>query len=140
MIRFSKDNSLKIFGFKVQDIESGYIDIEKLHQAGVETDTLPNYDNSSLKPINILEFLFQFGPEAAFKIGEKMDDPIKMYLSDVFTVTANLVGVPAISFPIGNVKEEGSTAGELPIGGQLMGKWFDEEGILNAAFSFEKSN
>jgi len=68
LIRFSKDNSLKIFVFKAQDIESGYIDLEKLHQEQIETDALPNYDNSSLKYINILEFLFQNGPEAAFKI------------------------------------------------------------------------
>jgi len=69
--------------------------------------------------------------ETAFKVGEKTDDPLTMYLSDIFTVTANLAGVPAISFPI-NEKEKG-----LPIGGQLMGKWFDEEGLLNAVHTFE---
>lgn len=70
-------------------------------------------------------------PETAFKVGEKTDDPLTMYLSDIFTVTANLSGVPAISFPI-NAEEKG-----LPIGGQLMGKWFDEEGVLNAVHTFE---
>ncbi|MDO8529616.1 MAG: Asp-tRNA(Asn)/Glu-tRNA(Gln) amidotransferase subunit GatA [bacterium] len=73
-------------------------------------------------------------PEAAFKIGEKTSDPLKMYLSDIFTITANLAGIPAISFPIGTVEKEGKA---LPVGGQLMGKWFDEEGILKAAHSFE---
>ena len=73
-------------------------------------------------------------PEVAFKFGEKTDDPLKMYLSDIYTVTANLAGVPAISIPIGTVGVEGK---DLPVGGQLMGKWFDEEGILNAGHTFE---
>ncbi len=76
-------------------------------------------------------------PETAFKFGEKTGDPLKMYLSDIYTVTANLAGVPAISFPIGSVKIEGR---DLPVGGQLMGKWFDEEGILNAAHTFGIDN
>lgn len=71
-------------------------------------------------------------PETAFKIGEKSDNPIKMYLSDIYTVTANLAGIPAVSFPIGNI--EG-----MPVGGQLQGKWFEEEGMLNAAHAFEIS-
>jgi len=75
-------------------------------------------------------------PEVAFKFGEKTEDPLKMYLSDIYTITANLAGVPAISFPIGSVDTEGKA---LPVGGQLMGKWFDEEGMLNAAHSFEKA-
>lgn len=72
--------------------------------------------------------------EAAFKIGEKSDDPLKMYLSDIYTVTANLSGVPAISFPTGTINEDGKA---LPVGGQLMGKWFDEEKLLCAAHAFE---
>lgn len=76
-------------------------------------------------------------PEPAFPFGAKTDDPLKMYLSDIYTVTANLAGVPAISFPIGTVEEEGKA---LPIGGQLMGKWFDEETLLRAADAYEKSN
>ncbi|OGI21427.1 MAG: aspartyl/glutamyl-tRNA amidotransferase subunit A [Candidatus Moranbacteria bacterium RIFCSPHIGHO2_01_FULL_55_24] len=70
--------------------------------------------------------------ETAFPLGAKSADPIKMYLSDIFTVPANLAGVPAISFPIG--EESG-----LPVGGQLMGKWFDEETLLRAAHAFETS-
>jgi len=73
-------------------------------------------------------------PEVSFKIGEKSKDPLKMYLSDIYTITANLAGVPAISFPIGTVATDGK---DLPIGGQLMGKWFDEEGMLNMAHTFE---
>ncbi|MDO8566147.1 MAG: Asp-tRNA(Asn)/Glu-tRNA(Gln) amidotransferase subunit GatA [Candidatus Moranbacteria bacterium] len=75
-------------------------------------------------------------PEPAFRFGEKGDDPLKMYLSDIYTVTANLAGVPAISFPMGTI-EKGDKA--LPIGGQLSAKWFDEETLLRAADAFEKS-
>ncbi|MFC1623369.1 Asp-tRNA(Asn)/Glu-tRNA(Gln) amidotransferase subunit GatA [Patescibacteria group bacterium] len=85
-----------------------------------------------------VDFIFSpTAPEVAFKPGEKTDDPLKMYLSDIYTITANLAGVPAISFPIGTVSEDGK---DLPIGGQLMGEWFDEEGILNAAHTFEKNS
>ncbi len=76
-------------------------------------------------------------PEAAFRFGAKTADPLKMYLSDIYTVTANLAGVPAISFPIGTIEEEGKA---LPIGGQLQGKWFDEETLLRAADAFERNN
>ena len=76
-------------------------------------------------------------PEVAFKFGEKTLDPLQMYLSDIYTVTANLIGAPAISFPVGNVEKDGVS---LPVGGQLTGKWFGEEELLNAAYSFEKSN
>jgi aspartyl-tRNA(Asn)/glutamyl-tRNA(Gln) amidotransferase subunit A len=72
-------------------------------------------------------------PEIAFKIGERSSDPLKMYLADIYTITANLAGVPAISFPIG-------TSEKMPVGGQLMGKWFDEEGMLNAAYTYEQNN
>ncbi|MDH4330602.1 MAG: Asp-tRNA(Asn)/Glu-tRNA(Gln) amidotransferase subunit GatA [Candidatus Moranbacteria bacterium] len=82
-----------------------------------------------------VDFIFSpTAPEVAFKIGEKTTDPLKMYLSDIYTISANMAGVPAISFPIGTVKEDGK---ELPIGGQLMAAWFDEEGMLNAAHTFE---
>lgn len=75
-------------------------------------------------------------PEPAFKIGAKADDPLTMYFSDIYTVTANLVGVPGISFPIGTAAEDGIA---LPLGGQLMGKWFEEQTILDLAYAFEKA-
>jgi aspartyl-tRNA(Asn)/glutamyl-tRNA(Gln) amidotransferase subunit A len=84
-----------------------------------------------------VDFIFSpTAPETAFKIGAKTDDPLKMYLGDIYTVTANLTGVPAISFPMGTLEEDGK---QLPLGGQLMGKWFDEEGLLNAADAFDKA-
>ena len=70
-------------------------------------------------------------PTPAFKAGEKLSDPIAMYLSDIFTVTANLAGLPAISIPIGRVKG-------LPIGGQLIGQAFLEDEMLEAAYALER--
>jgi aspartyl-tRNA(Asn)/glutamyl-tRNA(Gln) amidotransferase subunit A len=72
----------------------------------------------------------------AFKLGEKVDDPLQMYLEDIFTVTANITGVPAISVPAGTVERDGKN---LPIGFQLMGKWFDEENLLRAADAWERN-
>lgn len=85
-----------------------------------------------------VDFVFTpTSPEVAFPFGVKTEDPLKMYLSDIFTVTANMAGVPAISFPIGTVSDGGK---ELPVGGQLMGKWFDEEGILRVADAYERNS
>src|SRR5881227_341797 len=72
-------------------------------------------------------------PTPAFKLGEKADDPLAMYLSDIFTITANLAGVPGISLPCGL-----SSAG-LPIGVQLIGRHFDEARLLCAAHNLEKA-
>jgi aspartyl-tRNA(Asn)/glutamyl-tRNA(Gln) amidotransferase subunit A len=72
-------------------------------------------------------------PTPAFKLGEKADDPLEMYLSDIYTITANLAGVPAVSLPCGL-----SSSG-LPIGVQLIGKQFDEAGLLRAAHNLEQA-
>jgi aspartyl-tRNA(Asn)/glutamyl-tRNA(Gln) amidotransferase subunit A len=74
-------------------------------------------------------------PEVAFPAGAKAD-PISMYLSDIYTVTANLVGIPALSLPIGRKTINGK---ELPIGGQFMARWFDEETLLSVAHALETS-
>lgn len=71
-------------------------------------------------------------PYPAFKIGEKIDDPISLFLSDVDTVPVNLAGVPSISVPCG-------FSDGLPIGMQIIGKHFDEAAILRAAFAFEEN-
>jgi aspartyl-tRNA(Asn)/glutamyl-tRNA(Gln) amidotransferase subunit A len=71
-------------------------------------------------------------PIPAFKIGEKIDDPLSLYMADVFTVPINLAGVPAISVPCG-------FAGHLPIGLQLIGKHFDETTVLRAAHAYEQA-
>jgi len=71
-------------------------------------------------------------PNSAFKVGEKKNDPISMYLNDVFTVPVNLAGLPAISVPAGHDKNK------LPLGLQLIGKNFDEQTILNLALAIQK--
>ena len=73
-------------------------------------------------------------PSVAFKIGERSDDPLAMYLSDIYTVSANLAGVPAISVPCG-LSSEG-----LPIGVQLVGDFWSEEVLLNLAHTYETAH
>ena len=72
-------------------------------------------------------------PTPAFKVGEKMEDPLQMYLTDIFTISINLAGVPGISVPCG------FTSSNLPVGLQVIGKHFDEETILKTAYAYEKS-
>lgn len=72
-------------------------------------------------------------PTAAFRLGEKTDDPLEMYLSDIYTITVNLAGVPGVSLPCGLTSEG------LPIGIQLIGRHFDEAGLLRAARNLERA-
>jgi aspartyl-tRNA(Asn)/glutamyl-tRNA(Gln) amidotransferase subunit A len=72
-------------------------------------------------------------PTTAFKIGEKTQDPLQMYLSDIYTISVNLAGLPALSLPCG------FDAHELPIGMQIIGKPFDEATILNLGYGYEQS-
>jgi aspartyl-tRNA(Asn)/glutamyl-tRNA(Gln) amidotransferase subunit A len=72
-------------------------------------------------------------PTAAFAVGEKTADPLQMYLSDIYTISVNLAGLPAISVPCG------FTSDNLPIGLQCIGKHFDEETILTVAHAYEQS-
>jgi len=71
-------------------------------------------------------------PTPAFKFGEKMSNPIDMYLSDIFTVSVNLAGLPAVSVPIG------LTANNLPVGGQVIGRPWDETTILTVSYNWER--
>jgi aspartyl-tRNA(Asn)/glutamyl-tRNA(Gln) amidotransferase subunit A len=70
-------------------------------------------------------------PTPAFRLGAR-SDPYEMYLSDIFTVTANLAGIPALSLPIGRVDG-------LPVGGQLMARHFDEPGMFRVAYALERA-
>ncbi len=72
-------------------------------------------------------------PTAAFRIGEKTADPLQMYLSDIFTISVNLAGLPALSLPCG------FTSDNVPVGLQFIGKHFDEQTILRAAHAYEQS-
>jgi aspartyl-tRNA(Asn)/glutamyl-tRNA(Gln) amidotransferase subunit A len=73
-------------------------------------------------------------PSAAFKLGEKSADPLAMYLMDIYTISINLAGLPGISIPCG------FTSGGLPIGLQLIGRPFDEAGLLAVAQHYEKAH
>lgn len=72
-------------------------------------------------------------PSPAFKIGEKIDDPMEMYLSDIYTITGDLAGIPCMSVPCGK------TAGGLPVGMQILTKHFDESGMFRLADAFERA-
>jgi len=72
-------------------------------------------------------------PTTAFRIGEKIQTPLQMYLSDIYTISINLAGLPALSLPCG------FDADGLPIGMQFIGRPFDEAMILNVAYTYEQS-
>lgn len=80
---------------------------------------------------------FILGPTAptpAFKFGEKTEDPLQMYLADIYTVAINLAGVPALSLPAGSVERDGT---KLPVGLQIIGKWFAEDALFDFAEKME---
>jgi len=72
-------------------------------------------------------------PTPAFKLGEKVQDPLQMYLSDIYTISVNLAGVPAIVVPCG------FSSGKLPIGLQIIGRPFEEEKVLRTAYAYEQA-
>ncbi len=71
-------------------------------------------------------------PELPFKLGDKKEDPLKMYLSDIFTANINLAGLPALNLPVGSVNS-------LPVGLQVIAPLFREEKIIEAAYALEQS-
>ncbi len=71
-------------------------------------------------------------PTVAWNLGEKVDDPLKMYLADIYTVSANLAGIPGLSIPCG-------FADGLPVGLQILGKHWDEETILKVGYAYEQA-
>jgi len=113
-------------------LSSGYYDAYYIKAQKVRQLIKNDFDNAFTKVDAILT---PSTPSSAFKIGEKKNDPISMYLNDIFTVPANLAGIPAISVPIGHDKNN------LPLGLQLIGKPLGEQTLLNLALSMEsKSN
>ena len=111
-------------------LSSGYYDAYYLKAQKVRRLIKNDFDEAYKKVDAILT---PSTPSSAFKIGEKLDDPVSMYLNDIFTVPINLAGLPAISIPAGHDKKG------LPLGLQIIGKAFDEQCILNIAYSLEKS-
>ena len=109
-------------------LSAGYYDAYYLKAQKVRTLIAGDF-RRAFETVDVL--LTPTTPSAAFAIGEKMDDPIAMYLNDVFTVPASLAGLPAISVPAG------LSAGGLPLGLHLIGRPFDEETVLRAAHALE---
>ncbi len=112
-------------------LSSGYYDAYYLRAQKVRTLIMNDFRNAFEKCDVILT---PTAPTAAFKLGEKTSDPLQMYLSDIFTISANLAGTCGVSIPCG------FTSNGLPIGLQLMGKHFDESSIIKAAYAFEQSS
>lgn len=111
-------------------LSSGYYDAYYLRGQKVRTLIKQDFD-AAFKECDAI--VCPTAPTTAFKIGEKVADPLSMYLSDIFTIPANLAGIPGISIPCG------FDARKLPIGLQVMTKAFDEETLLRVAFTYEQS-
>ena len=111
-------------------LSAGYY--EAYYKKGQQARTLIKRDfDEAFKTVDVIAT--PTAPTAAFKIGEKSADPLQMYLSDIFTISVNLAGIPGISLPCGFTK------GNLPVGLQLLGRHFDEEAILHAAYAYEQA-
>lgn len=111
-------------------LSSGYYDAYYLKGQKVRTLIKNDFDEA-FKNVDVI--LTPTAPTTAFKVGEKVSDPLSMYLSDIYTIPANLAGIPAMSIPCGF-----DSLG-LPIGLQLMAKPFAEEALLRAAYTYEQS-
>jgi aspartyl-tRNA(Asn)/glutamyl-tRNA(Gln) amidotransferase subunit A len=111
-------------------LSSGYYDAYYLKAQRVRTLLTRDFEQAFQKVDAIVT---PTAPTAAFKLGEKSDDPLSMYLADIYTVTADLAGIPGISVPCGN------TQSGLPIGLQILGRHFDERTILRVAAAVEQS-
>ena len=112
-------------------LSSGYYDAYYLKAQKVRTLIMQDFKKAWEK-VDVI--VAPTSPETAFKIGEKVDDPIKMYLSDILTIPCNIAGIPGISVPCG------LSSNNLPIGLQIIGRAFDEETILRVAHAYEQVN
>ncbi|MFZ3089981.1 MAG: Asp-tRNA(Asn)/Glu-tRNA(Gln) amidotransferase subunit GatA [Nitrospirota bacterium] len=111
-------------------LSAGYY--EAYYKKAQQVRTLIKMDfDEAFKKVDVI--ITPTTPTPAFKIGEKTHDPLQMYLSDIFTISVNLAGVPGASIPCGFTKDE------LPIGLQIIGRPFDEETIIKTAYTFEQS-
>ncbi|HET6371574.1 MAG TPA: amidase family protein, partial [Nitrospiria bacterium] len=111
-------------------LSSGYYDAYYRKAQQVRTLIKDDFDRA-FERVDLI--LTPTAPTAAFRLGEKTEDPLQMYLSDIFTISVNLGGVPGVTLPCG------FTAGGLPVGLQLIGKPFGEATLLRAAYAFEQA-
>ena len=110
-------------------LSAGYYDAYYLKAQQVRTLLRKDYDQAFAK-VDVVAM--PTTPTPAFKLGEKTSDPLQMYLNDIFTVSANLTGLPSISFPCG------FSSNRLPIGIQMTGKLFDEPTLLRVADAYQR--
>jgi aspartyl-tRNA(Asn)/glutamyl-tRNA(Gln) amidotransferase subunit A len=111
-------------------LSAGYYDAYYLKAQKVRTLLAGDFEEA-FKQVDVI--VTPTSPSPAFKLGEKVDDPLAMYLADIYTVTADLAGIPGISIPCGETKEK------LPIGLQVLGKHFDEATVLRVAHAYEQA-
>jgi aspartyl-tRNA(Asn)/glutamyl-tRNA(Gln) amidotransferase subunit A len=124
---FGDESKRRIF-LGTYSLSSGYYDAYYVRALKVRSLIKKDFDDA-FKKVDVI--LTPTSPTAAFKIGEKVTDPLSMYLSDIYTISANLAGLPAVSFPCG------FTRNNLPIGAQLIAKEFDEETLIRAGYSYQ---
>jgi aspartyl-tRNA(Asn)/glutamyl-tRNA(Gln) amidotransferase subunit A len=118
-------------------LSAGYYDAFYLKAQQVRTLLKQDYERA-FGAVDVV--VMPTSPTPPFRLGEKTDDPLQMYLADIFTVSVNLVGLPGISIPCGLVEAPGAGGTDrLPIGLQLVGRMFDEAAILRVAHAFEQS-
>ena len=135
MYRLTRDGG---FGMEVKRrimlgtyvLSAGYYDAYYLKAQRVRTLLTRDFDEA-FKKVDVIAA--PTCPTPAFRLGEKVNDPLAMYLADIFTVTANLAGIPGISVPCGENREK------LPIGLQLFGRHFDEATVLRVAHAYEQA-
>jgi len=135
MYRLTRDGG---FGMEVKRrimlgtyaLSAGYYDAYYLKAQKVRTLLTRDFDEA-FKKVDVIAA--PTCPTPAFKLGEKVNDPLAMYLADIYTVTANLAGIPGISVPCGLNHEK------LPIGLQLFGRHFDEATLLRVAHVYEQA-
>ena len=111
-------------------LSAGYYDAYYLKAQKVRTLLTRDFDEA-FKKVDVIAA--PTSPTPAFKLGEKVNDPLAMYLADIYTVTANLAGIPGVSVPCGENHEE------LPIGLQLLGPHFDEATLLRVAHAYQQA-
>jgi len=115
-------------------LSAGYYDA--YYKKAQQVRTLIKWDfENAFKKVDVI--VGPTSPTVAFKLKEKINDPLSMYLSDIYTVAINLAGLPAISIPCGFVKKDNKN---LPVGLQIIGKHFDEATILQVAYNYEKED
>ena len=116
-------------------LSSGYYDSYYLKAQKVRTLIKEDF-NKAFEEVDVI--LTPVSPTPAFKIGEKTDNPLEMYLSDIFTIPVNLAGLPAISIPVKENNDHAHRQAGLPAGFQLIGKHFREMDILKIGQTYEK--